>query len=196
MMHLSTAARQAVCPRSESRRTATRTHAATGRRALLGIATLLPAAPALALIPDDDDEELVAKAKANRKARLAEQRVTEREFAVAEGQKNLKLESKLPPVQTAVNSLIKTADALSKDQVDASFLAPAVVSGLSDAAAQISTTPSAKDAVGPMMASIGDLTSALAKGSAGDAKAAMVSTVGALKTWAKEAGAEKYIKGL
>ena len=42
---------------------------------------LLSASRALALIPDDDDEELIEKARSNRKSRLASERVAEQKFS-------------------------------------------------------------------------------------------------------------------
>lgn len=42
---------------------------------------LLPASRALALIPDDDDEELIERARANRKARLASEKQTQQAFS-------------------------------------------------------------------------------------------------------------------
>lgn len=55
------------------------------RRALAGLLAaapvLLPASRALALIPDDDDEELVERARANRAQRLATERQTQQAFA-------------------------------------------------------------------------------------------------------------------
>lgn len=40
---------------------------------------------AMALIPDDDDEELIEKAKANRKSRLQTEKVAEKEYAKSGG---------------------------------------------------------------------------------------------------------------
>lgn len=58
---------------------------AVPRRALAGLLAaapvLLPASRALALIPDDDDEELVERARANRAQRLASERQTQQAFA-------------------------------------------------------------------------------------------------------------------
>lgn len=55
------------------------------RRALASLLAaapvLLPASRALALIPDDDDEELVEKARANRAKRLAAERETQQAFS-------------------------------------------------------------------------------------------------------------------
>ncbi len=59
----------------------------------------------MALIPDDDDEELIEKAKANRKQRLSEQRDTAKEFVKTEGFNQVELVS----VQRAVNKLAKSA---------------------------------------------------------------------------------------
>jgi hypothetical protein len=59
------------------------------RRTLAGLLAaapvLLPASRALALLPDDDDEELVERAKAGRKAKLAQERATERAFERSAG---------------------------------------------------------------------------------------------------------------
>lgn len=56
----------------------------TARRSVIfaGIVPVLAsfAAPAFALLPDEEDEELVQKAKAGRKAKLAEQKLTTRSF--------------------------------------------------------------------------------------------------------------------
>lgn len=52
---------------------------------LAALPAILPVGQALALIPDDDDEELIEKARANRKAKLAEERATEKTFARTEG---------------------------------------------------------------------------------------------------------------
>lgn len=52
------------------------------RRSLAALfaAIALPAGNALALIPDDDDEELVEKARANRKLKLNSEREAEKAF--------------------------------------------------------------------------------------------------------------------
>lgn len=76
---------------------------------LLGGAALLPfSRPALALIPDEEDEELLAKAKANRAERLAKNKETTRAFIADEGFSNKQLEGELIPVQKAVAKLAQS----------------------------------------------------------------------------------------
>ena len=64
----------------------------------------LPCA-ARALIPDDDDEELIEKAKANRKKRLASEKEIETEFkksgGFAEGEVGRTLPAQAPPCAPA-----------------------------------------------------------------------------------------------
>jgi hypothetical protein len=85
--HRSTASRAAVVRAAASEQQAAPHR--VGRRSLAGllaaVPVLLPASRALALIPDDDDEELVEKARANRAARLAEERTTQQAFARTSG---------------------------------------------------------------------------------------------------------------
>jgi hypothetical protein len=89
----------------------------SSRRALLlstaGLSALAFAAspkPALALIPDEEDTEMLEKAKANRRKRLAEQRETTREFLNAEGLENRQLDQELVPVQRLVLDLAKSGE--------------------------------------------------------------------------------------
>ena len=74
---------------------------------LFAVAFALPQR-ASALIPDEEDEDMLERAKANRKKRLVEQRGTTREFIREEGLKNQLLDSELVPVQRAVNTLAKS----------------------------------------------------------------------------------------
>jgi hypothetical protein len=65
---------------------------------------------AWALIPDEEDEELLERAKANRQKRLASQKETTREFLKEEGMTNRTLNSELIPVQKAVFQLAKSGE--------------------------------------------------------------------------------------
>lgn len=73
-------------------------------------AALLFAPKALALIPDEEDEEMLEKAKANRQRRLSQQKETTREFLQVEGLKNKQLDQELIPVQKAVAQLSKSGE--------------------------------------------------------------------------------------
>jgi hypothetical protein len=52
---------------------------------MLAVPALLSAGSAWALIPDDDDEDLVKKARANRRSKLAEEKSAEQAFTRSEG---------------------------------------------------------------------------------------------------------------
>ena len=69
---------------------------------LFAAAAVFAPEPALALIPDEEDEELLERAKANRQKRLVEQRETTREFLEEEGLKDVLLDQELIPIQKAV----------------------------------------------------------------------------------------------
>ena len=70
--------------------------------------TLLTCA-AMALIPDDDDEDLVATAKARRSQKLKEELGTEKKFTRSEGF----MDASLAPVQKAVLELAIVGSQLS-----------------------------------------------------------------------------------
>lgn len=61
-----------------------------------------------ALILDEEDEEMLEKAKANRKAKLAADKVIERNFLEEEGIKNKELSNDLVPVQKAIYNMAKS----------------------------------------------------------------------------------------
>jgi hypothetical protein len=87
---------------------------AVARRAalagLLAAAAALapPPRPALALIPDEEDEEMLERAKANRAARLQKNQAVTRQFIKEEGLTNKQLDAELVPVQRAIARLAQS----------------------------------------------------------------------------------------
>eukprot|EP00899_Mesostigma_viride_P024370 jgi/Mesvir1/5117/Mv15274-RA.2 len=90
---------------------------AIGRRNLVSFAAILAPAlaanPAFALIPDDDDQELLKSTQARRQERLEKERATERRFANESG-KNLQNSAEIQRayLQLAVKELQKAGNAL------------------------------------------------------------------------------------
>lgn len=101
-----------ACARSQERSVVCNANA-VDRRALLAATAAAPmflVPRAWALIPDEEDEELLERAKANRQKRLASQKETTREFLKEEGMTNRTLNSELIPVQKAVVQLAKSGE--------------------------------------------------------------------------------------
>ncbi len=121
---------RAFGPAKASRATSIVCRAESGmpRRALLAATfglTALASRPALALIPDEEDEELLERAKAKRKERLAQQEQTTRDFIREEGLKDVRLDQELIPVQKAVQQLSKSGKRcipLARDNVQVSVV--------------------------------------------------------------------------
>ncbi|EFJ52733.1 hypothetical protein VOLCADRAFT_120179 [Volvox carteri f. nagariensis] len=192
----------AVCPVRASRRgclvvcQATERHVAS-RRAMLGI-SLLPAllyAPkALALIPDEEDEDLVEKAKANRRARLAQQRGVTRDFMTSENLKDVRLEQELVPVQKAVYKLAKSGSQLESGDLKgaANTLSEDWVAEFTSVASTVSGT----DAAGKLSSAIQGVQTAAASGDAAASKRQFVSLVSDLQSWASTTGLASSLKGL
>ena len=172
------------------------------RRALAGflaaIPVALPASRALALIPDDDDEEMVEKARANRKARLASEKKAEKAFSRSEGFVNKEEKNELVPVQRAVNSLALTGKQLSDGEVSAaaSTLNGDWVSQFQNAADELSFNAGAKDAVSKVFSDLKTLQNTAQKGSLADTKAKYVAAVDSLQAWASQAGIASSLTGL
>ncbi len=82
--------------------------AATLAASAWAVALFAGSQPARALIPDEEDEALLERAKANRQKKLQQQKETTREILKDEGLKNGKLDQDLVPVQKAVVQLAKS----------------------------------------------------------------------------------------
>ncbi|GLI62927.1 hypothetical protein VaNZ11_005778 [Volvox africanus] len=192
----------AVCPVRSSRRGCLVVCQATerpvaSRRAILGV-TLLPALVytpmALALIPDEEDEDLVEKAKANRRARLAQQRGVTRNFMASENLKDIPLEQKLVPVQKAVYQLAKAGSQLESGDLKgaANTLTGAWLGDLSLVASTISNN----DAAEKLTDSIKATQSAASSGDVKAAKREFISAAQGLTDWASATGLASSLKGL
>ncbi|KAL4423316.1 hypothetical protein ABPG77_006111 [Micractinium sp. CCAP 211/92] len=175
---------------------------AVPRRALAGllaaVPVLLPASQALALIPDDDDEELVERARANRAKRLVEERQTQQAFARSSKNLDRVLEQELIPVQRAINSLAAGGAQLEAGDVKAASaaLSGSWVRDFQAAADKLSYTDAAKTSASAVFSNLSALQSAASAGSAADSKRSFVATVGSLKAWASDANVAGELKGL
>jgi hypothetical protein len=166
---------------------------------LAAVPALLPASRALAdLIPDDDDEELVEKARANRKNRLASEKQTQKAFSRSEGFVDGTEKRNLVPIQRAINSLGLTGKQLSAGDVSgaASTLSDSWAAEFPSAVNALSADSSAKTSAGQVVSKLGDLKNAALSGSLGNAKKEYVALVGSLESWASAAGLTGAIKGL
>lgn len=164
---------------------------------LAALPVALPASRALALIPDDDDEELVEKARANRKSRLATEKKAEKAFSASEGFVDRNVQKELVPVQRAINSLALTGKQLASGEVAAAAdtLSGGWAADLQEAAESLSQG-AAKASAARMVGQLSELKDAANKGSLADAKKGYVALVGALQGWASDAGIAASLKGL
>ncbi|KAK9832099.1 hypothetical protein WJX81_006978 [Elliptochloris bilobata] len=155
---------------------------------------LLTSPAARALIPDDDDEELIEKAKANRKARLASEKEVETEFKKSGGF----AEGEVVVVQRAVNRLARSGEALAAGDLStvAATVTGAWVSELEKVAAGLSTSDAARESVGAVLQGINRLGENAKSGALEDAKRSFVTSVSALQSWAETAGIAGELKGL
>ncbi|KAK9823778.1 hypothetical protein WJX72_005437 [[Myrmecia] bisecta] len=172
--------------------------AALSRRAvasaLAGLPILLGASKALALIPDDDDEELIEKAKANRKTRLADERAAEKQYVKEAGFAN----GEIVTVQRAVKKLAKSGSELESGNLSAvaTTVGDSWVGAFEKVALDLSTSKASKKSANDVLKGISALEASARAGSLADSKRNFVSTVSALQTWANAAGIAGSIKGL
>lgn len=164
----------------------------------MGLMTVAPlvfgfvASPSRALILDEEDEDLVEKAKANRKNKIALEKATTREFLKVEGLKNAQLEKDLIPVQKAVLKLAKAGQQIEGGDIrgasstmndswvkEFQVVSPNLGSGSESVATKIT-----------------DLKNATDKGDAMASKKAYVAVVADLEAWVGASGLSSKIKGI
>jgi hypothetical protein len=163
------------------------------------VPAFFPASRALAdLIPDDDDEELVEKARANRKNRLASEKQTQKAFSRSEGFVDGAEKRNLVPIQRAINSLGLTGKQLSGGDVAsaAGTLSDSWFAEFPSAVNALSESSGAKSAAEQVVAKLGDLKAAALSGSLSNAKKEYIALVGTLESWATAADVKGAIKGL
>jgi len=153
--------------------------------------------PSYALIPDDDDEEMVERAKANRRKRLAGEKKAEQAFSRSEGFVDKSTKKEIVSVQIAVNALAKAGEALASSDVGsaANALSGQWSAEFEDAAKALSINDDTKAAAEATIAEIGALKQAASSGSLDSAKKEYVDAVTALTTWTSKA-AISGLKGI
>jgi hypothetical protein len=145
------------------------------------------ASQALALIPDDDDEDLIIKAKDKRRQKLKEEITTEKQFARTEGFKD----ASLAPVQKAVTQLARVGSQLSSGDVSAASgtLGGSWVDQVQKVASEVQDFSSVSSA-------ISDLKAAAARGDLAGAKGKFVAATSALQSWSSATGIAGQLRGL
>eukprot|EP00879_Flechtneria_rotunda_P001730 GHRR01001893.1.p2 GENE.GHRR01001893.1~~GHRR01001893.1.p2 ORF type:complete len:228 (+),score=65.93 GHRR01001893.1:44-685(+) len=153
---------------------------------------------AWALIPNEEDEELLERAKANRQKRLALQKETTRDFIREEGLKDKQLNSELIPVQKAVNQLAKSGAQLEAGDLKAvsSTLNSSWVDDFQRATAVLDASDSQKDQAAAIFDGISGLKASVGSGDLRASKQKFVSLVAAVEGWAKTTGLAADLKGL
>lgn len=164
------------------------------RPILLGLGSILPAIismPAVAMILEEDDEELVLKAKANRAARLAQGRTVTREFLETEGIKNKQLALEIAPLQTGVYKLAKSGAKLTEGDVKAvaNSMAEPWVADFIKASKGVGGSDVVADKVQALKTTSN-------KGDLNATKAAYVALVAELKAWSAANGVAGSLVGL
>jgi len=179
---------------------------AVTRRAALAGALLVPATVALvpfpswALLPDDDDSELIEKARASRSRRLETELETERRFVKQQGFRDRRGESALKPVQKAVFQLSRSGAALESGNLtdvasilnDGSWIDDFRTVGQKLSAGN----GAAERSLGDVLKGIQSLESAAQKGVLLESKKTFVVVVSAITAWASDAGVSGDIQGL
>ncbi|CAD7695388.1 unnamed protein product [Ostreobium quekettii] len=175
------------------------------RRSLLGSALIAPAllaaaAPSWALLPDDDDTDLIEKAKGRRQQRIQADREAERKFVKEGGYRDRRDESVLKPVQTAVFQLSRSGAALESGSLSgvASIIGDGSwVGDFRRAGERLSAgNAAAERSLTQVLSGVGALQAAAKSGGLVESKREFVAVVSAMTAWAQDAGVGGDIKGL
>jgi hypothetical protein len=176
--------------------------ASSRRQALAGLSlttglALLPN-KAWALIPDEEDEELLLKAKANRQKRLQAQKEVTREFLREDGLKDKLLDSELVPVQKAVFQLAKSGSQLESGDLKAASatLSSGWVDDFKRATAVLDANDTEQARAAAIFDNISSLQDATKRGDVKVSKKTFVAVVSAVQDWANSTGLAANLKGL
>ena len=183
--------------------------AAAGRRGALLLAGLGAGAlagagaarPARALIPDDDDEVLLQRAKARRQQRIQTELQAEKDFVKSEGfTRTLADKKELAAIQTAVNQMLAVGGALDAGDVRgaAALVAGAGegegwVGGLKQATFKIDKTDNLKQEADGIFSGLSGISPAQGLDKS---KASFVAAATSLQAWCNTAGVASSIQGL
>lgn len=176
--------------------------ASSRRQALAGLslATGLALLPnrAWALIPDEEDEEMLEKAKANRQKRLQAQKEVTREFLREDGLKDKLLDSELVPVQKAVFQLAKSGSQLESGDLKAASatLNSGWVDDFKRATAVLDANDTEQARAAAIFDNISSLQDATKRGDVKGSKQTFVAVVSAVQDWANSTGLAANLKGL
>lgn len=154
--------------------------------------------PALALIPDDEDNELLTKAKANRKAKIQAEKRVERKLVESEGLKG-NLERQLAPVQKAIAQLSKAGVDLEKNDVKAAASEIndfTLISELEAAVTKISNTGDARKLAKSLVDEVKSFQNAANQAKEQESIKEFKDVAAAFKAWADAADVDSLLKGL
>eukprot|EP00471_Norrisiella_sphaerica_P000374 CAMPEP_0184487132 /NCGR_PEP_ID=MMETSP0113_2-20130426/9293_1 /TAXON_ID=91329 /ORGANISM="Norrisiella sphaerica, Strain BC52" /LENGTH=235 /DNA_ID=CAMNT_0026869319 /DNA_START=20 /DNA_END=727 /DNA_ORIENTATION=+ len=177
-----------------------------GRRAVVGgiglTAPLMAVRRSMALLPDDDDAELLERAKSKRAERIKREKEVEYEFLRQQGQTNLKERTELVPITRAVARLADLGKAISeKNIIDASTsLSPdkgatgGWIKPLMDKVNELSDTDAKKSSGAALQAAFDDMSKASSAKDLPGLKRGYVSTVTALEKWATDANVAQFLR--
>ncbi|KAK9841480.1 hypothetical protein WJX74_006583 [Apatococcus lobatus] len=189
------AQRRPVCCRCSPEVPASGLSRRAGLAALVGLPLIasIPAAQAILPTQDDEDEELINKAKSNRKSRVAQELTTEKTFA-----KENYNDTALTTVSRAVKKIAKSGDQLEKGDLKAvaANISDSWVAEFQKVANDLSRTDAAKSSYPAIFKEISSLGSAASSGNSQSAKKEFVDTVSAIQAWADQAGIASQIIGL
>lgn len=173
------------------------------RRQVLSIASLAPAFLALranALIDFEEDDELLAKVRADRAKRAQAERISEEIYVKEAGFSNKKFDKALVPVQKTVKRLSKSGALIEAGDAEGlkSFIGSQgdFVSEIQTVSATLSVTEAARTEAGVLVSSLNTFVSDVNSSSMDTTKASYLKAVVALEAWAKTAAVAPALTGL
>eukprot|EP00210_Caulerpa_lentillifera_P005127 g4899.t1 len=170
-----------------------------GVASLTGLVFLYSVPDALALLPDDDDLDLVEKAKARRKSRLQKELESERQFVRSEGLRAAEDAKLITSVQKAVFNLAKSGADIDSGELGevSTLLSDDWIAEFETASKDLSTgVDGGPEGVKSILSGIASLQTAASKGNLADSKKLYIQVVDAMQDWTNRTGIQSKLKGL